>query len=420
MQSVGESLPESLAIRQLRELGELNLAQNNMDGYLAVQQEITRRYPQSSAARSAAEVLLIFYSSAETRRYRLQNELQSPVSKSTLGGPGGTATPQLSGAFSSNSSSQLDALNERWDQHAETAYRVLTHQPAETDTEVNRSVSSDRTMRGDILLRLAANFRNQGTSGEHSALLAEVSRMPEPFGRFARAEMQITHAAAVPELPTFNVPRRKETPFLDGTLTDTMWEAAEEIRLQEVSAAPGGQALATDRPTQRSDFGEASSLVMLGSDDEHLYVTGVFELGENSQQKVTLATHRRHDASHELKDRFELEIDTDRDYSTAFHFCVDEAGLTSEKCWLLDRWDPQWYVSVKRDAQTWRFEAAIPLRELSIRQPPLGTVWRISLRRIQPGAHHMELASGDRVSANGNGLMRFIRPKAATPSSKKR
>ncbi len=43
-----------------------------MEGYLAVQQEIIRRFPDEPEAKKAAAVLLMFYSSAETRRYRMQ------------------------------------------------------------------------------------------------------------------------------------------------------------------------------------------------------------------------------------------------------------------------------------------------------------------------------------------------------------
>jgi photosystem II stability/assembly factor-like uncharacterized protein len=417
MTSIGDSLPATLAIRQLSELGQLNLQQNNMDGYLAVQQEILRRFPESPAARSAAEVLLLFYSSAETRRFRLQGELGTPKNNQTSAETTGTAPPQLAGALSSESANQLDALNERWDQHAATAFRLLASTTASvenSESDVQNAVPT--SLPAEAMLRQAANLRNQARPGEHSAMLAEISRMPDPFGRYARAEMQITHAAAIPELPTFNIPRRKERPFLDGRLTDSMWESSEEIRLSSISNSTASSDAA---PTNR-DNADLSSLVMIGSDDEHLYVAGVFELSELLSRRIALATHRSHDAAHELRDRFELEIDTDRDYSTAFHFCIDESGLTSDRCWILDRWNPSWFVDVKRDERSWRFEAAIPLRELAIQQPRLGSVWGIRLRRIQPGSHAYELTTGSGSPTQGAGLIRFIRPKVTTPGSGKR
>ena len=45
------------AIKQLLDLAKINLQQNNMEGYLAVQQEIVRRYPAFEEARTAAEAL---------------------------------------------------------------------------------------------------------------------------------------------------------------------------------------------------------------------------------------------------------------------------------------------------------------------------------------------------------------------------
>ena len=72
LQNVGARLPESLALKQLRDLAGLNLQHNNMESYLAVQQEITRRFPASEDARQAAEMLFLFYSSAESRHYRIR------------------------------------------------------------------------------------------------------------------------------------------------------------------------------------------------------------------------------------------------------------------------------------------------------------------------------------------------------------
>ncbi|MFN9718096.1 MAG: hypothetical protein ACK58L_05330, partial [Planctomycetota bacterium] len=310
--------------------------------------------------------------------------------------------------FQSNATNHLDALQQRWDEHAATAFRILTKSSgrSSSNTPLGTNVAGPRP---DILLRQAVNCRNQSLSSEHSTLLSEVSRMSEPFGTFARVEMQITHGASVPEIPVFNVPRRKDPPFLDGKLSDSIWESADEIRLLDRS--PSDLTSASAEPP-------LSSLVMLGSDENHLFVAGVFHFPEQATRRITLANHRTHDADHEEKDRFELEIDTDRDYSTSFQFTIDESGLTSERCWMLNRWNPTWYVDVKRDENSWRFEAAIPLRELVNQQPRLGTVWGIRLRRIQPGQHRHELMPDKGPATNGTGLIRFIRPRVTTAANR--
>ncbi len=408
LESVGEALPGPLALRQLHELADLNLEKNNMEGYLAVQQEIIRRFPDEPEAKKAAAVLLMFYSSAETRRYRMQGQMSASIStRSKPGEP--PVVPQMTGPFQSNSADHLDALQQRWDENAATAFRILSQRSTIQSTGRTEDDLSQE-LPPEVLLRQAVNFRNQSLSSDHSTMLSEVSRLSEPFATFARVEMQITHGAAVPEIPVFNVPRRKEQPFLDGKLTDVIWEAAEEIRLHDVT----GRASNGNSESET----ELSSLVMLGSDEEHLYVAGIFSLDPSANRRITLATHRSHDADHGDKDRFELEIDTDRDYSTAFRFTIDESGLTSDRCWMLDRWNPQWYVDAKRDEKSWRFEAAIPLRELATQQPRLGSVWAIRLRRIQPGHHRHELVSTQGPLTDGTGLIRFIRPRAVTQSSK--
>ena len=113
----------------------------------------------------------------------------------------------------------------------------------------------------------------------------------------------------------------------------------------------------------------------------------------------------------------ELEIDTDRDYTTSFRLIVDESGRTSDHCWLLDKWNPEWFVAVDSDAAAWRIEAAIPLRELSAQPAKPGDLWSIRLRRIVPGVLKHELQSGiNTVSTDGTALVRFVRPRVRTRS----
>ena len=80
-----------------------------------------------------------------------------------------------------------------------------------------------------VQLRIAANYRLQQQSGEQSTILSEISQRDDQYGLFARCEMQVTHMPAAPVLPLINLPKRSERPFLDGVLTDSIWEDAEEI-----------------------------------------------------------------------------------------------------------------------------------------------------------------------------------------------
>jgi hypothetical protein len=159
---------------------------------------------------------------------------------------------------------------------------------------------------------------------------------------------------------------------------------------------------------------------MLAWDDEFLYLAARLQRAPEKSQPIELAMHRSYDAKHANRDRLELEIDTDRDFSTSFQLTVDESGETSDSCWMLDKWNPKWFVGLDADADTWRIEAAIPLKELSAVGAKPGDLWSIRLRRIIPGVLQHELQTGtNAVSTDGTGMVRFIRARRTTASSRR-
>ena len=159
---------------------------------------------------------------------------------------------------------------------------------------------------------------------------------------------------------------------------------------------------------------------MLAWDEEFLYVAARLQRTPEKSRPIELAMHRNYDARHENRDRLELEIDTDRDFGTAFQLTVDESGETSDRCWMLDKWNPKWFVALDADADAWRIEAAIPLKELSATGARPGDLWNIRLRRIIPGVLQHELQTGtNAVSSDGAGMLRFIRPRRTTASSRR-
>lgn len=429
LQRVGINLPDTLALKQLKDLANLNLQQNNMESWLAIQQEVTRRFPTSEDARTAAEMLFLFYSSAESRHYRIRSMFKSPTpaSGSNSGlpvsslerdrnspNPPFSVPPEIQAgqvqALSAAPGNQLAMLQERWDSHAATALRIL-------DSERGPDAGG-RGVNPLVLLRQAANLRKQNVNGEQHNQLAEVSQRDDQLGLFARSEMQVLNAESTPVLPLFNIPRRSGRPFLDGKLTDEIWEAAEEIALVPFvrnTASPDSPDFT--QPVRPGDTA-ISSLVMVAWDEQFFYLAARLERPDQKLRSVELATHRSHDEAHGDRDRVELEIDTDRDFGTSFQLAVDESGLTSDRCWMLSKWNPEWFVAVDSDETTWRLEAAIPLAELSAPVASPGNIWSIKLRRIFPGVFQHELVSaGSHVSTNGTGLIRFIRPRVVTKSS---
>ena len=420
LHEIGANLPATLAMKQLRDLAEINLQQNNMEGYLAVQQEILRRYPTFDEAQAAAEMLLLFYSSAEARHYRMR-----AINAKALA-PAATdlalrATPNVESAenslpfgvqpkvqaastspFASGATDAVAALHQRWDAHAMTAFGILSN--------VSRSRNSE-SLNPLVQLRSAANYRLQQKNGEQATLLSELSQRDDQYALFARCEIQVDNMPSAPLLPLINLPKRNERPFLDGVLTDSIWEDAQEIKLTPFVRDALDPATGTRRKIITQSDG-VSSLTMLAWDDEFLYLAARFERAPEKSNPIELVLNRTYDSEHEDRDRLELEIDTDRDFGTTFQLTVDESGKTSDRCWMLDKWNPKWFVALDTDATTWRVEAAIPLSELSATGAKPGDLWNIRLRRVIPGVLQHELQTGtNSVSTDGAGMVRFIRPQ---------
>ena len=425
---IGANLPATLAMKQLRDLAEINLQQNNMEGYLAVQQEILRRYPTSDEAQAAAEMLLLFYSSAEARHYRLRavnaktstTESPAPALRGTPDDASAQSSspysvhPKLQTAstspFASGATDALAALHQRWDSHAMTAFTILSNA-----TGGKNSASLNPL----VHLRIAANYRLQQKNGEQATILSELSQRDDQYALFARCEIQVDNMPSAPLLPLINLPKRTERPFLDGVLTDSIWEDAQEILLTPFVRDALDPATGIRRKFITQANG-VSSLTMLAWDDEFLYLAAVFELAPEKSEPIELVLNRTYDSEHENRDRLELEIDTDRDFGTTFQLTVDESGKTSDRCWMLDQWNPKWFVALDTDDRTWRVEAAIPLSELSGHGAKPGDLWNIRLRRVIPGVLQHELQTGTNpVSTDGAGMVRFIRPQKSVNGRQK-
>lgn len=429
LEQTGRRLPAALALQQLRELAALNRAANNVDGYISVLQEIIRRDPQSADARAAAETLFLYYSSAEVRRFRMERMWQHaersrsaarvqplglpgiPGAVSTAastgsngaeaglpgavpaagGAPAGPSFvtpvgPQLPGTSPISRASAVglgnsgvehtQALLQKWDQQAATAWQLL-------------QAGGREQVSTALLLREAANLRQASRLGEHSALLAEIVARRDRQSLLAAAESQAVHGAATPPIRVINIRKTPKRPWLDAALTDSCWESADEIFLT------------TDQAS--SAAASARALVMLSWDDDFLYVAASMEHLANGPQPGELAIDRAHDAAHGSRDRLVLHIDTDRDYATGFDLTIDQTGQTSDRCHLLQEWNPQWYVAVTSDARSWRCEAAIPLQELQLQPTRAGDLWSVCLQRVVPGYLRQTLTTAPLLAAGATG-----------------
>jgi len=85
------------------------------------------------------------------------------------------------------------------------------------------------------------------------------------------------------------------------------------------------------------------------------------------------------------RDRVEILIDLDRDYSTYYSLTFDSRGWITDACWGDRRWNPPWHTARHEDESAWYIEAAIPLSAFSQRPVMPNTVWGVAIRRLVPG-----------------------------------
>jgi hypothetical protein len=395
----------------LTELAEQQLQANAVETWLSVLQEIIRRFPRSPQAAEAAENLFTAYSSVEVRRYllniieergknsgripgvtRLNGETAGdPTDQPSAGAfPGGQQTTaviqQASGmTLRKDSVDQTAAMMQNWDLQAAQSLEIL------------RPLSSEG-ISSAVLMRLAANASTANRTGEQSTLLAELTARGAEWASRAAAENESEFSAATPTFPVIKAEKCLKRPVLDGVLTDACWEDAAETFLLPEEETAGTV--------------KQGSLLLLAWDQEFLYIAGRMKHPASGPTPSPVVLDRDYDQADIISDRVELEFDLDRDYSTAFCFRISQNGQTSERCWQLQNWNPQWYVASASDQDVWRFEAAIPLDQLLIRRIEAGMLWGIRFQRIVPGYTRETLRQADAASTadrSGRGHLRFIR-----------
>jgi len=410
--TIGEGLPDQIAMQQLLSLSRMYEAVENLDGQISVLKEVATRFPDSPEAADAVELLFQFYSSEELRFLR-RNDQSAHASSAAYSAsdadfalPSATDIRQIAGTLpgivkppvqragrgtglANSQGSAADAVTEQWDRQADLALQHLAR------------LSPARAAGAHMLLRKAANSLRQTNYNGHSSVLSEVSSGDDLFSVLARAEMQAVHGAASSSLPVVKIAASQQKPYLDATLADSMWQQAQEITLTN-----------DDEPGISPTSG---CLVMLAWDADHIYLSGRVERVPDRTYAMDKSADRVHDVKHGIRDRIEFSFDVDRDYTTAFHFVIDEAGQTSERCWRSRGWNPEWFVAAETDETSWRFEIAIPQKELVAQSVKPSDLWAIRIQRTVPGVLQQSLKPTDpdapSADTNGHGLLRFIRTR---------
>ena len=171
---------------------------------------------------------------------------------------------------------------------------------------------------------------------------------------------------APPKLATF-AHRTAARPRLDGQLEDDVWQQADRLELHSALA----------------DDADWPATVMLAYDQEFLFLAVSCRIAQDAEY-VAETCARERDANLAMRDRIEVLLDIDRDFTTFYRLSVDYRGWTAEDCWGDATWNPRWFVAAARDDESWTIEAAIPVAELAAEAVGSNTAWAIGLQRVVP------------------------------------
>jgi photosystem II stability/assembly factor-like uncharacterized protein len=228
------------------------------------------------------------------------------------------------------------------------------------------------------------------------------ARQPEgPWRNAAQAEIWLAHRAGLPPKPVGVCRPVNERPYLDGKLDEACWTSAQPMVLKN---AVGDTT--KDYPTE----------AWLAHDQEYLYFA--LRCRHPKDQYVPPVKGRPRDADLRAYDRVGLMLDLDRDYSTYYHFQVDQRGCVCDDCWGDLGWNPRWFVAVNSDESGWQIEAAIPLTELSNEKLSVGKAWAFNVVRVLPGrgVQAYSIPADVQPRPEGMGLLMFASEERATTS----
>jgi hypothetical protein len=177
-----------------------------------------------------------------------------------------------------------------------------------------------------------------------------------------------------PETSTLTACRTASPPQIDGALSDACWSGA----------TPTGPFVLLGQSTPAAQATEG----YLCWDDDNLYVGMVCD--EDAMDRL-VAEERARDDGQWRDDCVEVVLQPQKDY---YHFILTTIGsrydAVTRNGEADESWNPEWQYAVRKDADRWSAEIAIPFAILAAR-PKVGERWRANLcREEQP---HGELST---------------------------
>lgn len=257
---------------------------------------------------------------------------------------------------------------------------------------------------------LAAVWRRQNKSRQAERIYrgVQLTRDRDAWWQNATDEMQRisgreTPGPAAPTRTMAVVCRRADgKPLLDGQLSDPCWK----MELEHSSTRAN---LQTARLySGYNDDAEWPATVRLAYDDAFLYIAAKCRKSSGTDYPTTKKPRTR-DANLASRDRIELLIDLDRDWTTYYRLVIDHRGWTYDACGSVAAWNPKWFVAAAADDEHWTCEAAIPFRELTSRNPQTKSAWAVGIQRIVPkvGFQSWTQPAGPDILPEGFGYVKF-------------
>lgn len=166
-------------------------------------------------------------------------------------------------------------------------------------------------------------------------------------------EQRLSSSPANPS-SEFRIPWISSRPFLDGKDDENCW--SESTVLELASPWLDGKSTTHLRIARDQEF-----LFLHSRSRKHSAIPG-----SESRSRTTPppGNQRRRDALDSNKDHLRFRLDLDRDYATWFEFAWDIDGETLDQCNDMSWWNPEWYIAVAQDQESWSAEIAIPLVSL--------------------------------------------------------
>jgi hypothetical protein len=395
--SILEDIPPEQAAVQLWTLATGQRRRGEWDAAESTLMQLAERYPQEPAATLAMSWLLTFWSSEEMEWQRsrrtaadrsfgvaeqdAKGALTKPVFvrqaagevtvgdlQSVIGASGraiGVEADLHGGAINRR---QLDA-NKR----VVMSTRIL---------ELMKQVAPEEAESPVVQLCSVVTLRRSGKGSDAVAALRRLSlQQGTGMSRLARGELWSMQPAGQCPQKLYLARQVEPPPVLDGVLSDECWEACKELQLDGIEPAQNP----LDAPNVDVVSAGPRAFCFIAYDSRYLYLAGSVPRSPRLPKDQPDYAGRKYDSDLDSFDRLSFAFDTNRDYTSAYRFDVDQRGATRDQCWEDQTWNPKWHVACRGDENHWRIEVAIPWDELTNQPPARGSCWGLGVQRTMPG-----------------------------------